>query len=111
MILTNLTSFICWGYCKVDVKWFFYLNYPVCFTVAGAGAVKFIICHAEVSIAFVEEKKIVEVLIFGMPCSVWKTTCSEWTTRKLFFFITAVKSFFICLGYRFSRRCLTQIVF
>uniref|UniRef100_A0A1D1YUB7 Long-chain-fatty-acid--CoA ligase n=2 Tax=Anthurium amnicola TaxID=1678845 RepID=A0A1D1YUB7_9ARAE len=28
----------------------------------GAGAVEFIICHAEVSIAFVEEKKIAEVL-------------------------------------------------
>lgn len=28
---------------------------------AGAGAVEFIICHAEVSIAFIEEKKIAEV--------------------------------------------------
>lgn len=28
---------------------------------SGAGAVEFIICHAEVSIAFVEEKKIPEV--------------------------------------------------
>lgn len=27
----------------------------------GAGAVEFIICHAEISIAFVEEKKIPEV--------------------------------------------------
>lgn len=27
----------------------------------GAGAVEFIICHAEVSLAFVEEKKISEV--------------------------------------------------
>lgn len=27
----------------------------------GAGAVEFIICHAEVSLAFVEEKKIPEV--------------------------------------------------
>jgi len=29
--------------------------------VSGAGAVEFIICHAEVSIVFVEEKKIPEV--------------------------------------------------
>jgi len=29
----------------------------------GAGAVEFIISHAEVSIAFVEEKKIPEVLL------------------------------------------------
>lgn len=28
----------------------------------GAGAVEFIICHAEVTLAFVEEKKISEVL-------------------------------------------------
>lgn len=28
----------------------------------GAGAVEFIICHAEVKIAFVEEKKIPEVI-------------------------------------------------
>lgn len=31
------------------------------FFIVGAGAVEFIICHAEVSIAFVEEKKIAEV--------------------------------------------------
>lgn len=28
----------------------------------GAGAVEFIICHAEIQIAFVEEKKIAEVV-------------------------------------------------
>ena len=32
--------------------------------VIGAGAVEFILCHAEVSIAFVEEKKIDEVSIY-----------------------------------------------
>lgn len=31
------------------------------FWFTGAGAVEYIICHAEVSIAFVEEKKISEV--------------------------------------------------
>lgn len=32
----------------------------------GAGAVEFIICHAEISIAFVEEKKIIEVFLLRM---------------------------------------------
>lgn len=31
------------------------------FQSVGAGAVEYIICHAEISIAFVEEKKIPEV--------------------------------------------------
>lgn len=31
----------------------------------GAGAVEFIICHSEVSIVFVEEKKIPEVHMFS----------------------------------------------
>lgn len=35
--------------------------------VTGAGAVEFIIRHAEISIAFVEEKKIIEVFMFRMP--------------------------------------------
>ena len=30
----------------------------------GAGAVEFIICHAQVSITFVEEKKISEVCLY-----------------------------------------------
>lgn len=33
----------------------------------GATAVEFIICHAEVKIAFVEEKKIPEVHVFHFP--------------------------------------------
>jgi len=33
----------------------------------GAGAIEFIICHAEVSIAFAEEKKIPEVLLQNTP--------------------------------------------
>lgn len=31
----------------------------------GAGAVEFIICHAEISVAFVEEKKLPEVQTYG----------------------------------------------
>jgi long-chain acyl-CoA synthetase len=30
----------------------------------GAGAVEFVLCHAEVQIAFVEEKKVGEVCFF-----------------------------------------------
>lgn len=37
-----------------------FLSYPFG-PVSGAGAVEFIICHSEVSIAFVEEKKLDEV--------------------------------------------------
>lgn len=36
------------------------LHNVICFSV-GAGVIEFIICHAEVSIVFVEEKKIPEV--------------------------------------------------
>ncbi|XLS97054.1 hypothetical protein HN51_039789 [Arachis hypogaea] len=32
----------------------------------GAGAIEFIICHAEISIAFVEEKKIPDVLLLKL---------------------------------------------
>jgi len=34
---------------------------------AGAGAVEFIICHAEIQVVFVEEKKIAEV---GAVCTI-----------------------------------------
>lgn len=36
---------------------------------SGAGAVEYIICHAEISIVFVEETKISEVVNFFAPFS------------------------------------------
>lgn len=44
----------------------------MCFT--GAGAVEFIINHAEVSIAFVEENKISEV--FAILVTIWELKSS-----------------------------------
>lgn len=39
------------------------------FVASGAGAVEYIICHAEISIVFVEETKISEVVNFFAPFS------------------------------------------
>ena len=38
-----------------------FVTFSSVFLPSGAGAVEFIICHAEIEVAFVEEKKIVEV--------------------------------------------------
>lgn len=38
-------------------------NSSIASKLIGAGAIEFIICHAEVSIAFVEEKKLSEVFL------------------------------------------------
>ena len=56
----------------------------------GAGAIEFILCHAEVEIAFVEEKKIGEVhCSTGTPTSL--TIC--YNTRKHVVVVTSVPNY------------------
>lgn len=60
VIYDNITriSSKCWG--KIKIPWVKYV-YMHLIVVSGAGAVEYIICHAEISIVFVEETKISEV--------------------------------------------------
>lgn len=53
----------------------------------GAGAIEFIICHAEVALAFVEEKKISEVQLFIKEyMSPFEFVLYVWNFLQLLFF-------------------------
>lgn len=60
----------------------FGLLLPCFFLYIGAGAVEFIICHAEVKIAFVEAKKIPEVI--NHVCLYLHSLRLNWFTRIKF---------------------------